>query len=76
MESPLQTAQHPKDFCHIIGHEQAKEALVIAAAGEHNVFMSGPPGCGKSLLAESFPSILPPLTKEAQLEVISLYRFS
>ena len=76
VESPVQTAQHPKDFCHIIGHEQAKEALVIAAAGEHNVFMSGPPGCGKSLLAETFPSILPPLTKEAQLEVISLYQLA
>ena len=76
VESALLTTQHPKDFCHIIGHEQAKEALVIAAAGEHNVFMSGPPGCGKSLLAETFPSILPPLTKENQLEVISLYQLA
>ncbi|WP_257984454.1 YifB family Mg chelatase-like AAA ATPase [Neobacillus cucumis] len=38
--------------------------------------MKGPPGCGKSLLAESFPSILPPLTKESQLEVLSLYQLS
>lgn len=61
-----------KDFCHVIGHEQAKRALEIAAAGEHNVLMSGPPGCGKSLLAETFPSILPSLTNQAQLEVMSL----
>jgi len=38
--------------------------------------LTGPPGCGKSLLAESFPSIFPPLTKEAQLEVLSLYQLS
>lgn len=65
-----------KDFCHVIGHEQAKRALEIAAAGEHNVFMSGPPGCGKSMLAETFPSILPPLTNQAQLEVLSLYQLA
>ena len=50
--------------------------MEIAAAGEHNVLMSGPPGCGKSLLAETFPSILPPLTHDAQLEVMSLYQLS
>lgn len=65
-----------KDFCHVIGHEQAKRALEIAAAGEHNVLMTGPPGCGKSMLAETFPSILPPLTNQAQLEVISLYQLA
>ena len=67
---------HHKDFCHVIGHEQAKRALEIAAAGEHNLLMNGPPGCGKSLLAETFPSILPTLTNQAQLEVISLYQLA
>ncbi|MEQ6376344.1 YifB family Mg chelatase-like AAA ATPase [Bacillaceae bacterium S4-13-56] len=67
---------HQKDFCHVIGHEQAKRALEIAAAGEHNLLLSGPPGCGKSLLAETFPSILPALTNQAQLEVISLYQLA
>jgi magnesium chelatase family protein len=38
--------------------------------------MSGPPGCGKSLLAESFPSIIPPLTKESRLEIMSIYQLS
>lgn len=65
-----------RNFSQIIGHDFAKEALEIAAAGEHNVLMSGPPGCGKSLLAESFSSILPPLSKEAQLEVMSLYQLA
>jgi magnesium chelatase family protein len=68
--------EYHKDFSDIIGHEQAKEALEIAAAGEHNVLMSGPPGCGKSLLAETFPSILPRLSKQAQMEVMSLYQIA
>ena len=38
---------YEKDFQHIFGHKQAKRALEIAAAGEHNVLMTGPPGCGK-----------------------------
>ncbi|WP_332628457.1 YifB family Mg chelatase-like AAA ATPase [Halalkalibacter flavus] len=65
-----------RDFQQIIGHEFAKRALEIAAAGEHYVLMDGPPGCGKSLLAETFPSILPPLSKEGQLEKISLYQLA
>ncbi|MBP2242371.1 magnesium chelatase family protein [Cytobacillus eiseniae] len=63
-----------KDFADIIGHPFAKRALEIAAAGEHHVFMTGPPGCGKSLLAETFPTILPPLSNESQLEKVSLYQ--
>lgn len=65
-----------RDFTHIVGHRFAKEALEVAAAGRHNLFMSGPPGCGKSLLAETFPSILPLLSNSAQLEVISLYQLA
>lgn len=64
------------DFSNIIGHVYAKRALEIAAAGGHNVLMFGPPGCGKSLLAENFPSILPTLTPEQQLEVLSLYQLA
>ncbi|MBB5174585.1 magnesium chelatase family protein [Texcoconibacillus texcoconensis] len=65
-----------KDFQQVIGHDFAKWALEIAAAGEHYVLMDGPPGCGKSLLAETFPSILPSLSKEAQLEKMSLYQLA
>jgi magnesium chelatase family protein len=75
-QTPLFTTLLQKDFRHVIGHEQAKRALEIAAAGSHNVLMSGPPGCGKSLLAETFPSILPILTNQAQLEVMSLYQLA
>ncbi|MFP7297202.1 YifB family Mg chelatase-like AAA ATPase [Neobacillus niacini] len=64
------------DFNQIIGHQGIKRALEVAAAGGHHVLMTGPPGCGKSMLAESFPSILPPLSKEAQLEMIALHQLS
>jgi magnesium chelatase family protein len=64
------------DFRQIIGHQINKRALEVAAAGEHHVLMTGPPGCGKSMLAEYFPSILPPLSNEAQLEMLSLYQLS
>ncbi|WML58631.1 YifB family Mg chelatase-like AAA ATPase [Neobacillus sp. PS2-9] len=76
LPSPHLSESPQKDFCHVIGHEQAKRALEIAAAGEHNLLMSGPPGCGKSLLAETFPSILPPLTTQSQLDVLSLYQLA
>jgi magnesium chelatase family protein len=64
------------DFQQIIGHRDTKRALEVAAAGEHHVLMTGPPGCGKSMLAESFSSILPPLSKEARLEIIALHQLS
>ncbi|MGM0777913.1 MAG: YifB family Mg chelatase-like AAA ATPase [Bacillota bacterium] len=72
----VENQSYAADFKKIVGHSYAKYALEVAAAGEHHVFMTGPPGCGKSLLAETFPSIMPPLSKEAQLEMISLYQLS
>src|SRR5215213_9060180 len=50
------------DLRHIKGQESAKRSLEIAAAGGHNLLMSGPPGAGKSMLAQRLPSILPPLS--------------
>lgn len=61
------------DFSQIKGQEQARRALEIAAAGGHNVLMKGPPGAGKTLLARSFPSILPPLSLDEALEVTQIY---
>lgn len=57
------------DLAEIRGQEMAKRALEVAAAGGHNMLMIGPPGAGKSMLAERLPSILPRLTPEELLEV-------
>ncbi len=64
---------HTTDFSEIRGQEHAKRALEIAAAGQHNVLMMGPPGAGKTLLARAMPSILPRLTIEEALEVTRIY---
>jgi len=64
------------DLAYIKGQEHVKRALEVAAAGGHNAIMMGPPGSGKTLLARSLPSILPPMTTEEALEVTKIYSIS
>jgi len=64
------------DLAYIKGQEHVKRALEVAAAGGHNMIMCGPPGSGKTLLARSLPSILPPMTNEEALEVTKIYSVS
>jgi len=66
----------PLDLKDIKGQESAKRALEIAAAGGHNLLMSGPPGSGKSLLARRLPTILPPLNPDEALAVSMIHSLS
>ncbi len=72
-EEFIKENNYPMDLSWIKGQEYAKRALEIAAAGGHNLLMTGPPGAGKSILAKAIPSILPPLSFDEALEVTKIY---
>ncbi|MBQ7330893.1 MAG: YifB family Mg chelatase-like AAA ATPase [Oscillospiraceae bacterium] len=61
------------DFKDVLGQENVKRALEVAAAGSHNVLLIGPPGSGKSMLSKRLPSILPQMSWEESLEVSQIY---
>jgi magnesium chelatase family protein len=66
-------SSHTIDWEHIVGQDQAKRGLMIAAAGGHNIALYGPPGTGKTMLAKSLVSILPPLTYDKIIESSAIH---
>jgi magnesium chelatase family protein len=69
---PPGTIDAALDLADVRGQLQAKRALIIAAAGGHSLLMIGPPGCGKSMLAQRLPGLLPPLSAAEALEVAAI----
>ena len=70
---PNRKQQTVLDFKDVLGQENVKRAMEVAAAGSHNILLIGPPGSGKSMLSKRLPSILPDMTWEESLEVSQIY---
>lgn len=66
-------AMNIADLSDVRGQAMARRALEIAAAGSHNLLMVGPPGCGKTMLAQRLPGILPPMTPQEAFEVTNVW---
>ncbi|MEU3859809.1 YifB family Mg chelatase-like AAA ATPase [Streptomyces sp. NPDC028722] len=68
-------AQHDQDhdLADVVGQLSARTAVEVSAAGGHHLFLEGPPGAGKTMLAERLPAVLPPLTREESLEVTAVH---
>jgi magnesium chelatase family protein len=71
--SPAPTFAHYPDLSEVKGQAPAKRALEVAAAGGHSLLMSGPPGAGKSMLAQRLPGLLPPMTHDEALEAAAVH---
>ena len=64
------------DFADVKGQKELIDAVILAAAGGHNMLMIGEPGCGKTMIAQRIPTILPEMTEAECLEVTKIYSIS
>ncbi|KOG62813.1 MULTISPECIES: YifB family Mg chelatase-like AAA ATPase [Streptomyces] len=64
---------HDHDLADVVGQRSARTAVEVAAAGGHHLFLEGPPGAGKTMLAERLPAVLPRLTREESMEVTAVH---
>jgi magnesium chelatase family protein len=70
---PLPEPPPPPDLADVVGQAGGRRAIEVAAAGGHHLLLTGPPGAGKTMLAERLPGLLPPLDEQAALEVTAIH---
>jgi magnesium chelatase family protein len=73
VRGPLPPAPPGPDLRDVVGQAAGRRAVEVAAAGGHHLFLTGPPGAGKTMLAERLPGLLPPLDEQAALEVTAIH---
>jgi len=73
IDHPDQAPEVSVDLADVVGQPQARRAIEVAAAGGHNLVMTGPPGVGKTMLAQRLPGLLPPLSQPEALEVTAIH---
>ena len=71
--SAFESPDSEMDFSEVLGREEAKRAIEISVSGFHHLLFTGPPGCGKSMMAKRIPTVMPGMTYEEMLEVTKLY---
>jgi magnesium chelatase family protein len=73
VRGPVPEPPPPPDLGDVVGQAAGRRAVEVAAAGGHHLFLAGPPGAGKTMLAERLPGLLPPLDEQAALEVTAIH---
>jgi magnesium chelatase family protein len=73
VRGPLPEPAPPPDLGDVVGQASGRRAVEVAAAGGHHLYLAGPPGAGKTMLAERLPGLLPPLDEQAALEVTAIH---